>query len=128
MLNTVSNELSDFAIFRITHIDNLPTLLVEDGIWCGNEMKKRSIPYISIGNKDLTASRATRVVKCCEHGNLNDYVPFYFCPRSVMLYLIERQHPTTYGGGQEPIIHLESSVARIESAGLSCFFTALHAI
>lgn len=36
-------------------------------------------------------------------------VPFYFCPRSVMLYLIyQANHPElTYRGGQEPIVHLE---------------------
>lgn len=35
-------------------------------------------------------------------------VPFYFCPRSVMLYLIHmRNDQLTYRGGQEPILHLE---------------------
>ena len=36
-------------------------------------------------------------------------VPFYFCPRSIMLYLIyQGNHPElTYREGQGPIIHLE---------------------
>ena len=38
-------------------------------------------------------------------------VPFYFCPRSVMLFLIHRQNPElTYRGGQESIIHLEADL------------------
>ena len=39
-------------------------------------------------------------------------VPFYFCPRSIMLYLIyQGNHPDlTYRGGQEPIIHLEADL------------------
>ena len=39
-------------------------------------------------------------------------VPFYFCPRSIMLYLIHQgNHPDlTYRGGQRPIIHLEADL------------------
>ncbi len=39
-------------------------------------------------------------------------VPFYFCPRSVMLYLINKNnHPEMiYRGGQEPIVHLEADL------------------
>ena len=40
-------------------------------------------------------------------------VPFYFCPRSIMLYLIHRaNHPElSYRGGQTPIIHLEADLS-----------------
>lgn len=39
-------------------------------------------------------------------------VPFYFCPRSVMLYLIHRgNHPNlVYRDGQTPIVHLEADL------------------
>ena len=39
-------------------------------------------------------------------------MPFYFCPRSVMLFVIHRaNHPElTYRGGQEPIIHFEADL------------------
>jgi hypothetical protein len=34
-------------------------------------------------------------------------VPFYFCPRSVMLFLIhKRNYELEYKGGQSPIVHL----------------------
>ena len=41
-------------------------------------------------------------------------MPFYFCPRSVMLYVISRtNHPElSYRGGQGPIIHLEADLRR----------------
>ena len=37
-------------------------------------------------------------------------VPFYFCPRSVMLYVISRGNHSglSYRDGQEPIIHLKA--------------------
>jgi hypothetical protein len=46
---------------------------------------------------------------------VGDCVPFYFCPRSVMLYLIYRgNHPDlTYRGGQAPIVHLEADLHQV---------------
>ena len=51
-------------------------------------------------------------VKCHPGDHVGDYVPFYFCPRSIMLFLIHRaNHPElTYRGGQEPILHLEADL------------------
>lgn len=51
-------------------------------------------------------------VKCYSQDNVGDYVPFYYCPRSIMLYLIYRaNHPgLDYSGGQEPIVHLEAEL------------------
>jgi hypothetical protein len=42
-------------------------------------------------------------------------VPFYFCPRSIMLYLLNKgdHSDITYRGGQEPIIHLETRVEAV---------------
>jgi hypothetical protein len=44
--------------------------------------------------------------------HVGDCVPFYFCPRSIMLYLIyQGNNPDLeYRGGQGPIIHLESDL------------------
>jgi len=44
--------------------------------------------------------------------HVGDCVPFYFCPRSVMLYLISKANDPdlSYRGGQEPIVHLEADL------------------
>ena len=96
-------------------------------MWCANEIVARNIRYLSIGNRDLTENRANRRVGCSERGNLNDYVPFYFCTQSVMLYLIHKKHSSTYGGGQEPILHFESTVSEFMQRRLPFFFTDRHA-
>ena len=46
--------------------------------------------------------------------HVGDCVPFYFCPRSVMLYLLyQGNHPDlSYHGGQDPIVHLEADLGR----------------
>ena len=48
------------------------------------------------------------------HGGMKvgECVPFYFCPRSVMLYILHQGNNPglTYRGGQEPIVHLEADL------------------
>jgi hypothetical protein len=58
----------------------------------------------SIKPRRLTSRLASQPGLC-----VGDCVPFYFCPRSIMLYLIYRaNHPElSYQGGQEPIVHLQ---------------------
>jgi len=51
-------------------------------------------------------------VDCRPGTKVGEYVPFYFCPRSVMLYLLyQGNHPElAYRGGQRPIVHLEADL------------------
>ena len=44
--------------------------------------------------------------------HVGDCVPFYFCPRSVMLYKLWRANDPEleYRGGQGPIVHLEADL------------------
>jgi len=60
-------------------------------------------------------------------GNLNDYVPFYFCPRSVMLFNIHTGRVPTYSDGQEPIITFVTTVEKIIENGHPFVFTDRHA-
>lgn len=57
---------------------------------------------------------------------LGDYVPFNFCPRSVMLYAIHCGHQD-YCGGQEAIVHLVSRVSNGCATGRAWAFTDRHA-
>lgn len=65
--------------------------------------------------------------------HVGECVPFYFCPRSVMLYMLHKgNHPQlAYQGGQGPIVHLEADlrnvVAWAESAGARWAFTLTNA-
>ncbi len=56
--------------------------------------------------------RLRRRIRSHEDLRVGDCVPFYFCPRSVMLYVIyRRDHPELqYRGGQGPIVHLEANM------------------
>ena len=64
---------------------------------------------------------------------VGECVPFYFCPRSVMLYMLYcNNHPEiTYKDGQEPIVHLVSNLQKAvdwaEKSGLQWAFTDSNA-
>lgn len=98
-------------IYHITHVNNLPNIIQEGGLWSDAEIAKGR-PPTSIGISAIKQRRLKLPVKCYPHDCVGDYVPFYFCPRSIMLYLIYcANHPDlTYHNGQGPIIHLEAEL------------------
>ncbi len=103
----------DPRIYHITHVDNLPSILSDGCLISDAAMIARGGPATAIGMSDIKRRRVEELEVPCHPGTkVGDYVPFYFCPRSVMLYVIsKRNHPSlTYRGGEEPIIHFEASV------------------
>ncbi len=57
--------------------------------------------------------RLERLEVSCHPGTkVGDYVPFYFCPRSVMLYILHMgNHPELENTeGQGPIVHLQADL------------------
>jgi hypothetical protein len=64
---------------------------------------------------------------------VGECVPFYFCPRSVMLFLLHRGNDPdlNYQGGQDPIVHLELDLHRVvewaEAQGRRWAFTLSNA-
>src|SRR5450756_1320566 len=65
-----------------------------------------------IGMRSIKEARLGKPVKCYPDTKVGEYVPFYFCHRSVMLYILYKgNHPElSYRGGQEPIVHLVSDL------------------
>jgi hypothetical protein len=65
-----------------------------------------------IGMNNIKARRMHELTLSSHPGlYVGQCVPFYFCPRSVMLYLIHRRNAElAYQGGQGPIVHLVADV------------------
>lgn len=112
-------------LFRITHVANLPWLLA-NGLHCVNGAAADP-NFVAIGNPDLIGKRAHRQVPIPPGGTLADYVPFYFTPRSPMLFNIK----TGYGGivrrSNQEIAILVSSCQAMNNNGVSMLFTDRHA-
>ncbi|MCU7928722.1 MAG: DUF4433 domain-containing protein [Candidatus Thiodiazotropha sp. (ex Dulcina madagascariensis)] len=112
-------------IWRIVHRDNLPWIL-DHGLHCGNS-DLRSAEWVNIGNDELITKRADHPVPLAPGGVLNDYVPFYFTPFSVMLKNIHSGWAGVAQRGNEEIIILVSSLRLVQQQGLPFLFTDSHA-
>lgn len=103
-------------IYHITHVDNLASLVADEMLLSDAAMIKRGGPKQAIGMSGIKRRRIEEIEVAAQPGTkVGDYVPFYFCPRSVMLFVIYRaNHPElTYRGGQEPIVHLEADLRAV---------------
>jgi len=100
-------------IYHILHVDRLPSVLADGCLWCDAEVARRQPAGTTIGMNRIKERRLNELT-LTSHPDLHvgDCVPFYFCPRSIMLYLIHQaNHPDLgYRGGQEAIMHLEADL------------------
>lgn len=107
-------------LYHITHVDNLRVIATDGRLVSDALMIAQGGPVQAIGMSGIKRRRVVELdVDVHPDTKVGDYVPFYFCPRSVMLYVIHcANHPQlTYRGGQEPIVHLEADLhAVIERA------------
>jgi hypothetical protein len=100
-------------LYHITHVDNLRKIAADGELLSDAAMIARGGPVQAVGMSGIKRRRVEELEVDRHPGTkVGDYVPFYFCPRSVMLYVIHcANHPElTYRGGQEPIVHLEADL------------------
>ena len=99
-------------IYHIVHVDRLTSIVSDGALWCDAELQRRARLGTTIGMTDIKLRRLTNRLDCHPGLFVGDCVPFYFCPRSVMLYMIYRANHAelTYRSGQGPIVHLEADL------------------
>lgn len=121
-------------IYHITHVDNLPSIIADDALLSDAVMVARGGPSAAIGMGHIKQRRLERLSVPCHPGTrVGEYVPFYFCPRSVMLYLLHRgdSPELTHRAGQRPIVHLEADLEEVvdwaEQAGCRWAFSLSNA-
>lgn len=102
-------------IYHITHMKNLPSIVADARLLADSAIQSRGGPSVSVGISKIKRGRMDRELRCNPGTFVGDYVPFYFCPRSIMLCVIYyRNHPElSYRGGQEQIVHLEADVHEV---------------
>jgi hypothetical protein len=130
----VSQPPSQPKIYHITHVDNLESIVGSGAIASDRMMVNRGGPAQPVGMSKIKLRRLNELAVSCHPGDkVGDYVPFYFCPRSIMLFILHRgNHPElAYTGGQEPIVHLEADLESVVewagSAGCRWAFSTSNA-
>ena len=104
-------------IYHIVHVDRLPSIINDGYLWCDAEISRRYPQGVgtNIGMENIKRGRMGKSLNSHSDLHVGDCVPFYFSPRSVMLYVIYMgNHPgLNYRGGQEPIVHLEADLHQV---------------
>lgn len=119
---------SPTPIYRIIHIDNLDICLRRRGLYAPNFTPNDGLDYRTIHNTDIQRKRQAFCLNCGSCGTVHDYVPFYFGYLSPMLQQLKTGQVEGYNGGQEPIIHLVSTVQAVHRAGTGFVFSDGHGI
>jgi len=103
---------ADPSIYHIVHVDRLASILATGGLLSDARLAAKPAAGSTIGMGLIKQRRLVLPVKCHPHDKVGEYVPFYFCSRSVMLFVIHcaNNPELAYRGGQGPILHLEASL------------------
>jgi hypothetical protein len=106
---------SPIKLYHIAHVDRLPSIVATGGLLSDAMVQAQALSGTMIGMNHIKQRRLTEL-QLSSHPGLfvGACVPFYFCPRSVMLYLIHRRNAElAYQGGQASIIHLQADLGAV---------------
>jgi len=103
------------CIYHITHVKNLDSILAGGELISDVRIAERGGPEVVIGYSHIKERRMRMPVSCHPGTKVAEYVPFYFCPRSVMLYTINvgGRGDLKYREGQSLILHLEADLQAV---------------
>jgi hypothetical protein len=104
-------------LFHISAIANLPAICVAQELLSKNLGAAAGINYQNIAHAGAQGARAQRAVPNPPGGLVHDFVPFYFAPRSPMLFAINKGAVAGCDWRQENILHFETTVSAVTSHG-----------
>ena len=105
-------------IYHITHMSNLSQIIESGFIWSDAKRIELDLDCEIIGMSSIKLRRLQELQVDCFPGTLfGEYVLFYFCPSSIMLYILYMGNlpNLTYKDGQNPIVDLEADLRKTVS-------------
>jgi ssDNA thymidine ADP-ribosyltransferase, DarT len=114
-------------VLHFTHLDHLPGV-VAHGLLSDTTAQARGLPTSEVGNREIKERRRRRPVPVPPGGTVADYVPFYFAPRSPMMYAIDRGNVPEYAGGIDPLVYLVTTIERLQETGCVVLTTDRNAV
>jgi hypothetical protein len=118
---------SPTIIIHMSHMRNLSKIVASGGLVSVGRLKNAGSAYTDIAYGSIQAQRAAKGVPCGPGGVLHDYVPFYFAPKSPMLFTINKGN-VPCDGGQANIVHLVTTAQSVAASGHAFAFTDGHGI
>lgn len=100
----------EFKLYHILHVDKLHSIIGSGGLLSDGEVIRQGLGGTVIGMNSIKQRRLNELALATYPDlHVGECVPFYFCPRSVMLYMMHKGNSPEldYKGGQDDIIHLE---------------------
>lgn len=99
-------------IYHIVHVDRLPSIVADGYLLADSVMASRAGTGTVIGMSTIKQRRLINELESHPGLRVGQCVPFYFCPRSIMLYILHQANHAelSYRGGQGPILHLEGDL------------------
>ena len=125
--------MHNLKIYHIVHIDKLQSIINSGGLLSDSEVIRQGLNGTNIGMNSIKQRRLNELtLSTYPDLFVGQCVPFYFCPRSVMLYMMSvNSCNMEYQGGQDNIIHLEadltSSIAWANANSKRWVFTSSNA-
>lgn len=112
--------------FRLVHIDNIPHIL-EHGL-VRSDSPNANPNYVPIGDKLVIEKRRNRLLEISSWKKIGDFIPFYFGPRSPMLYVIQHGYNGVKRIEAEKIVYCVIRLDDIIRDGIECYFTDGHVL
>jgi hypothetical protein len=109
-------------LFHITAIANLPAICAAGALLSKNGGAAGGINYQNIAHAGAQSARAARAVPNPPGGLVHDFVPFYFAPRSPMLFAINGGRVVGCPWRQGDIVYFETTVQQVAALGLPFVF------
>jgi ssDNA thymidine ADP-ribosyltransferase, DarT len=109
-------------IYHITAVHNLPGIFASGQLISTNGLHSEGLQAHNIAYQEIQGRRALKVVTLGLGGVLHDYVPFYFAPRSPMLFTINNGNVPGCPYRQNDIVHMVSSVQKVVELGMPFVF------
>nr|BFD33537.1 toxin-antitoxin system toxin DarT [Pigmentibacter ruber] len=113
-------------IYHFTHKDNIVSIIKSNGIFSTNNGKINKIEFKDASYLNIQDRRSRALVNTKINGVLHDYIPFYFAPRSPMLYA-HYKNKVTSKIKQSDLVYLVSSIGSVVNDKLNYAFTDGHA-
>lgn len=95
-------------IGHFTHVNHLATV-IEHGLLSDTAAQGSDVLSTEVRNLDIKDQRRRHIVPAPSDRAVADHVPFYFGPRSPMMYAIYMGNVPSYGDGTTRLVYLLST-------------------